>query len=320
VIPTAVNLGGGFPTGYRDAVAPLAEYAAAITAALAAEYGADVPAVLIEPGRAVVADAGVLRAEVVLAARRSTGDERRWVYLDAGRYNGLAETENEAIAYRLATRHDPAGPTGPVVLAGPTCDGDDVLYQRTPYRLPLALTAGDHVDILSAGAYSASYASVGFNGFPPLRTYCVRAGGSGEIVPVEQEGTAMSSGSGTPETVERVVGTFGGRHVLAEFGGVAADRLDDVAFLRDRLEDALRAAGATVCEVVARRFAPQGVTVLALLSESHASLHTYPERGSLFLDVFTCGRRADPERAVRLLAADLGAAHTEITTIQRGTE
>jgi ornithine decarboxylase len=60
-----------------------------------------------------------------------------------------------------------------VVLAGPTCDGDDVLYQRTPYRLPLSLRGGDTLDILAAGAYTASYSSVAFNGFPPLPTYCV---------------------------------------------------------------------------------------------------------------------------------------------------
>ncbi|HVV25233.1 MAG TPA: type III PLP-dependent enzyme [Pseudonocardiaceae bacterium] len=168
----AINLGGGFPAAYQEDVPPLSAYAAAVEQELAAHFGATPPATLIEPGRAVVADAGVIRSAVVLVARKSTRDEHRWVYLDVGRYGGLAETEGEAIAYRLATRHD-GGPDGPVVLAGPTCDGDDVIYQRRPYRLPLALAAGDHVDILSAGAYTASYSSVSFNGFAPLRTYCV---------------------------------------------------------------------------------------------------------------------------------------------------
>src|ERR1044072_6987515 len=98
------------------------------------------------------------------------------------------------------------------------------------------------------------------------------------------------------------VGRFAGRHVLAEFHGVPAGVLDDVAGLRHALEHALRAAGATVCQVIAQRFVPQGVTVLALLSESHASVHTYPEVGSLFVDVFTCGDQADPELAARLPA------------------
>jgi ornithine decarboxylase len=181
---TGINLGGGFPAGYTDPVPPLTACAAAIDAALAAEFGpAGIPGeVLIEPGRAVVAAAGILRTEVVLVARKDAADEHRWVYLDAGRYGGLAETENEAITYRLATAHD-GGPAGRVVLAGPTCDGDDVLYQRTEYRLPLALTAGDHVDVLSAGAYTASYASVAFNGFAPLPTHCVSTTGSTPTAP-----------------------------------------------------------------------------------------------------------------------------------------
>jgi ornithine decarboxylase len=167
-----INLGGGFPTGYREDVPALADYAADIDACLAEHHLGH--QVLIEPGRAVVADAGVIRSEVVLVARKSAADEHRWVYLDVGRYSGLAETEGEAITYQLATEYDGGStPEGPVVLAGPTCDGDDVIYQRTPYRLPLALAAGDHVDILSAGAYTASYSSISFNGFAPLPTYCV---------------------------------------------------------------------------------------------------------------------------------------------------
>jgi S-adenosylmethionine decarboxylase proenzyme len=115
------------------------------------------------------------------------------------------------------------------------------------------------------------------------------------------------------------VGQFAGRHVLAELHGVPAAVLDDVAGLRRALEEALRAAGATVCQVISQRFVPQGVTVLALLSESHASVHTYPEVGSMFVDVFTCGDQADPELAVRLLADALGGADTTTTTVHRGS-
>ena len=166
-----LNLGGGFATAYRDDVPPLEAYARTIAAALDAHFPGH-PDLLLEPGRAIVADAGLLRTEVVLVARRPP-DERRWVYLDIGRYNGLAEAENEAIAYRFEPVDDRGGPSGPVVLAGPTCDGDDVLYQRTPYELPLSVRAGDRFDLPGTGAYTASYASVGFNGIEPLRTYCV---------------------------------------------------------------------------------------------------------------------------------------------------
>ncbi|MFT7838124.1 type III PLP-dependent enzyme [Saccharothrix sp. BKS2] len=175
---TTLNLGGGLPAGYLEQPPPLADYASAITASIRRHFGDFSPEVMIEPGRAVVAESGLLRSEVVLVSRKSSADERRWVFLDVGRYGGLAETEGEAIAYPLVCVRDgvplPTGPAGPVVLAGPTCDADDVLYQHTRYELPLDLRAGDHVDLLGAGAYTASYSSVAFNGFPPLVTYCVR--------------------------------------------------------------------------------------------------------------------------------------------------
>lgn len=116
----------------------------------------------------------------------------------------------------------------------------------------------------------------------------------------------------------QAVGAFAGHHVLAEFDGIDPRLLDDLTFLRVSLERALDRAGATVCEVVAKRFTPQGVTVLALLTESHASLHTYPEVGSAFADVFTCGTHARPRLAIQLLAEDLGATDTRITSIHRG--
>jgi ornithine decarboxylase len=168
-----LDVGGGFPVAYRTAVPGTDEFAAAITGAVddAVRAGRiDGAELLLEPGRALVAEAGVLRARVVRVSRRPGIDHRRWVYLDVGRYQGLAETEGEAVGYPLrAPGRD--GPCGPVVLAGPTCDGDDVIYRRTPCMLPLALEAGDVVDLLVTGAYTASYASVGFNGFGPLAVH-----------------------------------------------------------------------------------------------------------------------------------------------------
>jgi ornithine decarboxylase len=162
-----LDLGGGFPVAYRDEVPPLSAYTAAIRAAVEEHFPDHRPELAVEPGRYLVAEAGVLHAEVVRVSHRHDG--RRWVYLDVGRYGGLAETEGEAIGYRIATDHDDT-PTGPAVLAGPTCDGDDVLYREV--ELPLALAAGDRVRLLAAGAYTASYSSVGFNGLPPLAVRC----------------------------------------------------------------------------------------------------------------------------------------------------
>ncbi len=111
---------------------------------------------------------------------------------------------------------------------------------------------------------------------------------------------------------------FAGRHVLAEFERVDPKLLDDLTFLQQALAGALRRAGATVCDLVSHRFAPHGVTVLALLAESHASVHSYPELGTAFVDVFTCGDAADPERAVELLAKALGADPVHVESIARG--
>lgn len=165
-----VNIGGGFPARYSADVPDIAAYGEAIAAALA-RHTADLGLrVLCEPGRYIAGDAGVLRAEVVLVSRKGYGDDHRWVYLDVGRFGGLAETEGEAIRYPMVTSRD-GGPVGPVILAGPTCDSVDVLYERTRYDMPLTLTEGDTVDILAAGAYTAAYASAGFNGFGPMQVH-----------------------------------------------------------------------------------------------------------------------------------------------------
>lgn len=167
-----LNLGGGLPSHYRTTVPPLPDYAEAITSALRINFGRSQPRLIIEPGRYLVGDAGLLRAQVLLVAQKSRHAKHRWVYLDAGRYNGLAETQGERIQYALRTPRDGA-PSGPVILAGPTCDSTDILYEKADYELPLDLVPGDTVDFLSAGAYTGSYASVEFNGFPPIRTYCL---------------------------------------------------------------------------------------------------------------------------------------------------
>lgn len=109
-----------------------------------------------------------------------------------------------------------------------------------------------------------------------------------------------------------------GRHVLAELGGIAPDVLDDCARLRTDLADALTEAGAQVRQVVSERFEPQGVTVVAVLAESHASIHTWPEHGGMHVDVFTCGASADPVAAVENLAARVGAGETALQVVDRG--
>jgi ornithine decarboxylase len=167
-----VNLGGGFPTRYRDEVPEIDRFGDAIMQAMTRHFGNALPEMVIEPGRFIVGDAGAISAEVVLVSRRASDDPVRWVYLDIGRFGGLAETEGEAIKYRITTQHD-GTETGPVSIAGPTCDGADIMYERSNYRLPLALTCGDRVELLSTGAYTTTYASQRFNGFAPLAEHYI---------------------------------------------------------------------------------------------------------------------------------------------------
>ena len=135
-------------------------------------FGENLPRIIIEPGRSLVGDSGVIEAEVVLVSKKSHGDDVRWVYLDIGKFSGLAETHDEAIKYRIEVVGR-KGATGPVILAGPSCDSVDILYEKFQYRLPLSLQVGDRIRIHATGAYTSSYSSVGFNGFAPLKTYCI---------------------------------------------------------------------------------------------------------------------------------------------------
>jgi ornithine decarboxylase len=166
ITPHLLDLGGGFPASHEDGCRAVTAYGAAIDRHLQESFGDDRPETIIEPGRGIVGDAGTLVSSVIGVIDRGGV---RWVYLDAGVFTGLVETLEEAIRYRISTSAD-GGATGPCVLAGPTCDSADVLYEHRMVQLPLALAEGDEVRLLSAGAYTSCYSTVGFNGFEPLPT------------------------------------------------------------------------------------------------------------------------------------------------------
>ena len=165
-----IDMGGGFPANYIDPTNPLDVYAKEITRFLTEDFGDDLPEIILEPGRSLVGDSGILTSEVILAARKNNTALTRWIYLDAGKFNGLIETLDECIKYPLITTKD-GDKEGDVIIAGPTCDSMDVMYENARYRLPITLKQGDKVYWLSTGAYTSTYASVAFNGFPPIKTY-----------------------------------------------------------------------------------------------------------------------------------------------------
>jgi ornithine decarboxylase len=167
-----VNMGGGFPTRYLKDVPTAQAYGQAIFQALSRHFGNRLPETIIEPGRGMVGNAGVIKAEVVLVSKKADNDNVRWVYLDIGKFGGLAETMDEAIRYQITTPRD-GDHSAPCVLAGPTCDSADVMYEKNPYPLPISLTIGDEVLIEGTGAYTTTYSAVAFNGFEPLRSYVI---------------------------------------------------------------------------------------------------------------------------------------------------
>ncbi len=167
-----VNLGGGFPTRYLKDIPSTMAYGRSIDAAIRRHFGNRIPETIIEPGRGMVGNAGVIKTEVVLISKKSDTDANRWVYLDIGKFGGLAETMDESIRYQIVTPRD-GDAIEPCVLAGPTCDSADVLYEKTPYALPISLEIGDELLIEGTGAYTTTYSAVAFNGLPPLKAYVI---------------------------------------------------------------------------------------------------------------------------------------------------
>jgi len=167
-----VNLGGGFPTKYLKDVPAVKTYGQAIFRSLRKHFGNRIPETIIEPGRGMVGNAGLIEAEVVLISKKSASDTVKWVYLDIGKFNGLAETMDEMIRYPIRTPVDGEA-TEPCIIAGPTCDSVDVLYEKAPYDLPVSLEIGAKVLIEGTGAYTTTYSSVAFNGLPPLETHVI---------------------------------------------------------------------------------------------------------------------------------------------------
>ena len=172
IVLKMVNMGGGFPTKYLRDIPSAEAYGLAIKESLKKHFGNNIPQTIIEPGRGMVGNAGVINAEVVLISKKSDNDEHRWVFLDIGKFGGLAETMDEAIRYPIRTAHD-ADAMEPCVLAGPTCDSADVMYEKNMYPLPISLSIGDEVLIEGTGAYTTTYSAVAFNGFDPLKSYVI---------------------------------------------------------------------------------------------------------------------------------------------------
>jgi ornithine decarboxylase len=182
-----INIGGGLPIYYNGPIPDIQAYLDQIEDSMELHFGyekSDWPRIIMEPGRSMAADSGIMFSEVVLISKKS--DEpygRTWVYLDAGKFHGLAETMDESIKYRIVTDYEADIDQMSVIIAGRTCDSADILYEKSEMRLSKRLKIGDIVRIMGAGSYTTSYASGargsngevygGFNGFPAPMEYVI---------------------------------------------------------------------------------------------------------------------------------------------------
>jgi S-adenosylmethionine decarboxylase len=109
-----------------------------------------------------------------------------------------------------------------------------------------------------------------------------------------------------------------GRHVIAELWGCNADKLNDLHGIERIMVNAALEAGAEVREVAFHKFAPQGVSGVVIISESHLTIHSFPEHGYASIDVYTCGERIDPNVACDYITRSLGATRLESIEVPRG--
>ena len=109
-----------------------------------------------------------------------------------------------------------------------------------------------------------------------------------------------------------------GAHLLLELNDCDPALLDDMEAVRDALQGAADAAGATVVGEVFHKFSPLGVTGILSIAESHISIHTWPEYGYAAADIFTCGSEFKPYSAAELIVRGLGCKRHHITEIERG--
>ncbi|MCM3759683.1 adenosylmethionine decarboxylase [Alkalihalobacillus oceani] len=109
-----------------------------------------------------------------------------------------------------------------------------------------------------------------------------------------------------------------GRHVIAELWGCNVEKLNNMGYIEQVFVDAALKSGAEVREVAFHKFAPHGVSGVVIISESHLTIHSFPEHGYASIDVYTCGDRIDPNVASNYIAEALGATTTEVIEVPRG--
>jgi len=182
-----INLGGGFPCEYKDSIPSLQEYFNQIEDSMESCFSlekSEWPRIILEPGRSLVGNSGILFTEVVLISQKNYEKyEPNWLYLDCGLWRGMTEATNEAIKYRFVTDYEDDADTIPMIISSQSCDSADTMYEKSYYCFPKSLKIGDIIRVMSCGAYTSSYSAGcydnsgnaygGFNGFPPPKVFYV---------------------------------------------------------------------------------------------------------------------------------------------------
>lgn len=159
-----LNIGGGFPAIYTDKVDGVILYSKKIKGTIDKYFKNKKIKIMMEPGRAIVANAGIIVSEVISRKYNELYDEK-WVFLDIGRFNGISsEIKLPIYTFKKSDENE-------VILAGPTCDSADIFGIKNKYLISNNIKAKDKIMLLSTGAYSVSVSSVFYNGFLPLKVY-----------------------------------------------------------------------------------------------------------------------------------------------------
>lgn len=113
---------------------------------------------------------------------------------------------------------------------------------------------------------------------------------------------------------------FIGKHILGELYGIRSDFINNLDELELIMRKGIEEANATICGILVKKFVPQGISIVVLLSESHVSIHTYPENGSVFFDIFTCGTNCRPEEFVKYIIKEMKPQKRNIKMVRRGID
>lgn len=169
-----INMGGGLPANYICKTESLQNYSNQILQFIKCYFpNYQQLQFIMQPGRSLVGNAGILVSQVIQTAEKDVNTNEKWVFIDSGKFNGLIQTLDQAIKYPIYQQNY-IQPIYKTILAGPTCDSCDIIYQKHDVKLSDNTKSKDRLYFLTCGAYTSSYASVCFNGFQPIKTICFK--------------------------------------------------------------------------------------------------------------------------------------------------